>query len=91
MNKLAQLLSTVMSVFAALGVHAATANTVQPDRRADENTVRELTDGSNIIAVSESAKRQIGARALEADLRIAQDQFVQIHHKGTTKSSKQQK
>jgi hypothetical protein len=35
------------------------------DFRIDSNSANEPASGANIIAVSESAKRQIGTRALE--------------------------
>jgi len=71
MKKLSYLLASGMSALAALASGGATARTAQPDLRADANIVRESASSANPIAVSESARRQIGTQALEGKTLLA--------------------
>lgn len=51
--------------------------TTESDVHADANISRELASGADTIAVSERAKRQIGAQASEVDPKLRGTNFLE--------------
>lgn len=104
MKKLSYFLASAISTLVALASTVATATTTEPDRGSDANTISEATSSANPIAVSESAKLQIGAQALEGKTLLAaqklgpvrgtvsapsfKDSFQEIFRSGINKKKK---